>query len=152
MKVLALSTHDSMVILICLRYKKCQFSHSNFTIILDKSLTLPCIFLISSLCSWHRILLKLQILENAKWIRSKVVLLTHFSSRYNIEVMMEMNQAIWCSFVTFNLWHCILSKILQCRDIEHFCISLREIDRSKQGMLWDPCAKDFSSKFCEILT
>lgn len=31
-------------------------------------------------------LLKLQIIENAKWIRNKAVLLTHFSSRYHIEV------------------------------------------------------------------
>ncbi|CAN6820943.1 hypothetical protein HID58_054412 [Brassica napus] len=30
-----------------------------------------------------------QIIENAKWIRSKTVLLTHFSSRYNIEEIRE---------------------------------------------------------------
>jgi ribonuclease Z len=32
---------------------------------------------------------KLQIIENAKWIRSKTVLLTHFSSRYHVEEIRE---------------------------------------------------------------
>ncbi|WJX40877.1 mitochondrial 3'-tRNA processing endonuclease Trz2 [Trifolium repens] len=29
-----------------------------------------------------------ELIENAQWIRNKAVLLTHFSSRYNIEVLL----------------------------------------------------------------
>uniref|UniRef100_A0A2P2J9F9 Uncharacterized protein MANES_13G064700 n=1 Tax=Rhizophora mucronata TaxID=61149 RepID=A0A2P2J9F9_RHIMU len=35
-----------------------------------------------------------EIIENAEWIRSKAVLLTHFSSRYSVEVIFKLKQDI----------------------------------------------------------
>lgn len=36
----------------------------------------------------------MQIMEHAQWIRNKAVLLTHFSSRYNIEVITYLHKTV----------------------------------------------------------
>lgn len=59
---------------------------------------------------------KLQIIENAQWIRNKAILLTHFSSRYHIEVKLILMKFILC---------CILmnhdDKSLTCISSLHDC-------------------------------
>lgn len=63
-------------------------------------------------------------MEHAQWIRSKAILLTHFSSRYNIEVN---NKLIMCSHYDqlIAIWFRYLCwlPVLECHDCSRVCQS-----------------------------
>lgn len=50
-----------------------------------------------------------QIIENAQWIRNKSVLLTHFSSRYHLEVIAYLNYVFLFSFLLVTLSESVLA-------------------------------------------
>lgn len=89
-KVSLLSTHESMAIPIYLRYldvwNTClSYIAFGFEILIMQHLSFDHQKSVDVL--YQLWLLEVQIIERAKWIRNKAIVLTHFSSRYDIEVI-----------------------------------------------------------------